>query len=247
MYEPLVAARGISRAFAAAAGGTRPVLDAVDCFVFPADRVAVVGPSGSGKSTLLSILGGIDQPTAGQVSWPAFTAHPQDQAGAATEHGLAAGGSPAVHPSPRQLGFVFQSESLLPALTVLENVCLPLMLIGETSGMEQRGRRMLEALDLGPLAGKLPGELSGGQAQRAAVARALVPDPALILADEPTGQLDHPTAQHVLDVILDAISDRDAAVVIATHDEAIAARMTQRWILDQGRLLESEGKAVACP
>lgn len=242
MLEPLAVARNVSREFPAGKYGSRQVLRSVDCLVLAGDRIAITGPSGSGKSTLLNLLGGLDEPTLGDVSWPGLAADTPPRSGLEAKRKEIATGpnegraSPGKRPSSRQLGFVFQSTSLLPALTALENVCLPLMLLGDIQEMEERGMEMLDAFDLGPLANKLPGELSGGQAQRVAIARALVAKPQLVLADEPTGQLDHPTAQHVLDVILDTISQTDTALVIATHDEAVAARMAQQWVLDRGQL-----------
>jgi putative ABC transport system ATP-binding protein/lipoprotein-releasing system ATP-binding protein len=245
MHEPLVDAKGISRSFPTGLHGVRQVLKTVDCRVFPGERIAISGPSGSGKSTLLNILSGLDEPNSGEVSWPGLArSHPSAKI---APMGAGDGGrSPGGKPTSREVGIVFQTESLLPALTVLENVCLPLMLTGDTSAMEPRALQMLEAFDLGGLADKLPSELSGGQAQRAAIARAFITGPQLILADEPTGQLDHPTAQHVLDVILRLVSDRRTALVVATHDETIAARMTRQWVLDQGRLVEGTMERAGC-
>ncbi|HEY6088506.1 MAG TPA: ABC transporter ATP-binding protein, partial [Gemmatimonadaceae bacterium] len=142
------------------------------CRIEAGDRIALVGPSGSGKSTLLHILAGLDQPTSGKVTWPAL-------------------GKPETL-RPSKISFVFQTESLLAPLTVLENIEVPRLLIGASSEeAEEDAEEILYALDLGELADKLPEEISGGQAQRAAVARSLITRPALILADEPTGQLDH--------------------------------------------------------
>jgi lipoprotein-releasing system ATP-binding protein len=187
------------------------------CTIAPGDRIALLGRSGSGKSTLLHLLGGLDTPTSGVLSWPAL--------------GLRG----TLRPS--KVAFVFQMPSLLPALTVVENVELPLLL-ADTGGATARAAA-LEALlrmDLAVLADKLPEELSGGQAQRVAVARALVVRPKLILADEPTGQLDRPTAQHLFDVLLATLAGTDTALVVATHDQTLAERLDHVWHIRHGRL-----------
>lgn len=217
MLEPFVVAKGVGRDFPQGDRGTRRVLQGVDCLVLPGDRIALTGPSGSGKSTLLAILGGLDHPTSGSVIWPGL--RPMRSSG-----------------RPPDVAFVFQSPSLLPALDVRLNVCLPLMLDGQMRGMEERANEMLAAFGLDALADKLPGELSGGQAQRVALARALMTTPWLILADEPTGQLDHPTAHHVLDTLLGLISGSETALIIASHDRTISEKMDTSWALDKGQL-----------
>lgn len=193
------------------------VLASVTCAVVPGDRVAVVGPSGSGKSTLLHLIGGIDTPTSGSISWPEL--------------------GPKGDLRPKKIGFVFQMETLLAPLTAVENVELPLLL-DDVKPSEARTAAVeaLKDIELESIADKLPEELSGGQAQRVAVARALSSRPKLILADEPTGQLDHPTAQRLFDVLLASIEDSDTALIVATHDPAIARRMRTTWHLRHGRL-----------
>jgi ABC-type lipoprotein export system ATPase subunit len=211
----------VSRTFTRGGVEVRAVR-AVDCAVEAGMRVALVGPSGSGKSTLLHLLAGLDEPTGGVVSWPD------------------PGGAP--HGHPGTVGVVFQGPSLIPALDVAENVALPLLLAGvpERDAVE-RAVAALDRLDLGALAPRLPGELSGGQAQRVAIARVLAARPALILADEPTGQLDHDTADRVVTVLLQAADELGAALVVATHDLAIAGRFPQRWRIDDGRLVDPGG------
>jgi len=187
------------------------------CRVERGDRIALVGPSGSGKSTLLHLLGALDDPTSGKVRWPALGARETLR--------------------PSKISFVFQTESLLAPLTVLENIELPRLLAGSTAGEARNdASEILDALDLGALADKLPEEISGGQAQRAAVARSLITRPALILADEPTGQLDHHTAAHLLGLLLRRLKGGDAALVIATHDPFVAGRMKTQWTMDHGVL-----------
>jgi ABC-type lipoprotein export system ATPase subunit len=187
------------------------------CRIQRGDRIALVGPSGSGKSTLLHLLAALDDPTTGAVTWPAL------------------GDRDTLRPS--KIAFVFQTESLLAPLTVLENIEVP-RLLGGSNADEARNdaSEILGALDLGAIADKLPEEISGGQAQRAAVARSLITQPALILADEPTGQLDHHTAAHLLDLLLRRLEGRDTALVIATHDPVVAGRMKTRWTMDHGVL-----------
>jgi len=190
-------------------------LESTTCSVFSEDRIAVLGPSGSGKSTLLHLLGGVDSPSEGVTEWPAFG--PRDVL------------------RPRFVSYVFQTQSLVDSLTVEENVTLPLVLLG-TKQNEARtiAKAALSSFDLRDIAQKLPEELSGGQAQRVAVARAVAARPRLILADEPTGQLDHPTASRLLDALFAALDGTDTALVIATHDVAIAARMAHRWEIHYG-------------
>ncbi len=205
-------------------GSTATVaLQPTTCEVAPGARIAVVGPSGSGKSTLLHVLAGLDDPTVGSVSWPGL------------------GSSTALRPGP--VAVVFQGPSLLPPLTVEENAALPLVLAGwADADAHARAREALELIAVLELADKLPEELSGGQAQRVAVARALAGEPRLILADEPTGQLDRASGSVVVDVLLTAAEHSGAALVICTHDLIVAERLTQRWKMHGGRL-ETEAPA----
>jgi ABC-type lipoprotein export system ATPase subunit len=216
MPETLVEFHAVGREFHRGDGVVR-ALEGVSCEVLSGDRIAVVGPSGSGKSTLLHLMGGIDEPTAGSVSWPALG--PRDSL------------------RPKSIAFVFQTPSLLPTLSVAENVALPLLLSSmAVPDAVVAVREALERLELAELAEKLPEELSGGQAQRVAFARALAVRPRLILADEPTGQLDRATAGRFLDRILEDVAQRSAALVLATHDPAVAGRMSVRWPMDHGSL-----------
>ncbi len=192
-------------------------LASATCAIMPGDHIALVGPSGSGKSTLLHLLGGLDTPTSGSLVWPAL--------------------GPREALRPGKIGFVFQMPSLIAPLTVVENVEIPLLL-GQSSAEKARAAALdaLERIGLQSIAEKLPEELSGGQAQRVAVARALASQPKLILADEPTGQLDHPTAQHLFDVLLAALEGTDIALLVATHDLTVAERMPIRWRMQYGVL-----------
>jgi putative ABC transport system ATP-binding protein/lipoprotein-releasing system ATP-binding protein len=216
MPEILVRMDQVSRSYLR--GETSVVaLASATCTVLPGERIALMGPSGSGKSTLLHLLGGLDRPTSGNLSWPAL--------------------GPCETLRPEKVGLVFQMPSLLPSLTVVENVEIPLLL-GQESAAKARAAALaaLERIGLGFIAEKLPEELSGGQAQRIAVARALITQPKLLLADEPTGQLDHPTAQQLFDVLLAALEGTETALVVATHDQSVAERMKTVWHMEHGIL-----------
>lgn len=215
--QPIAEASGLFREFKG--GGTSfTALRDVSCKVMPGDRIAIVGPSGSGKSTLLHILAGLDRPTAGSIVWPALV--------------------PTGASEPQGIAVVFQNASLLPSLTVLENVALPLLLEGREAEAEVAAREALGLLALGDLEDQLPEQLSGGQAQQVAIARALSTRPRLLLADEPTGQLDGVTAMAVVDRLL-GITGEQAALVVATHDPAVARRMTILWQMRDGKLAMS--------
>ena len=215
MIKALVEVRQAGRVYAR---GGEPVtaLASASCEVYPGARIALVGPSGSGKSTLLHLLGGLETPTSGTVTWPALGARENLR--------------------PEKVAYVFQTPSLIPSLSVVENVELPLRLAKVDRGVRSAALTALERIDLLALADKLPEELSGGQAQRVGVARALVYRPQLVLADEPTGQLDRPTAAHLFDVWLAALSGTETALVVATHDLTVAERMRDVWPLRFGRL-----------
>jgi putative ABC transport system ATP-binding protein len=217
---PLVSADAVSRTFTRggiAVAAVRPTT----CTVTPGMRVALTGPSGSGKSTLLHLFAGLDTPTAGSLSWPGLDGPPQGR--------------------PGVVGTVFQGPSLVPALDVVENVALPLLLagVGEVDSAE-RADVAIRRLEIGELARRLPEEISGGQAQRVAIARVLASRPRLILADEPTGQLDHLTGERVMTVLLETADELGAALVVSTHDEQVARRLPHHWRMDDGRLLVEE-------
>lgn len=216
MGEPYVEAIHVGKTFRWRSTGVKALVDAT-CKVNPGDRIALMGPSGSGKSTLLQLMAGLDEPTSGSINWPAL----------GMRNALL----------PKKVGVVFQTQSLLPPLTVVENVALPLLLSECDEGEAREvALAILRSMELADLADKLPEELSGGQAQRVAVARALVGRPKLILADEPTGQLDHPTAKQLFDVLLALLDGSDSALVVATHDSTVAQRMDKVWHMRYGIL-----------
>jgi ABC-type lipoprotein export system ATPase subunit len=216
----------------------------VTCRVLPSTRVAITGPSGSGKSTLLHLMAGLETATAGALSWPGLVACDEVvrrqrtlSGGLAAFAGRPLGGHPLAHPG--RIGIVFQGPSLLPALDALENVAFPLQLAG--AGDHEAKKLAWDALNrlaITELAGSLPQELSGGQAQRVAVARVIAAGPALILADEPTGQLDHHAGGLVIDVLLQAADELGAGLVVSTHDPLIAHRLPEQWTMNDGRLLD---------
>jgi ABC-type lipoprotein export system ATPase subunit len=213
---PLVRCEGVARTYGA--GPTATVaLQPTACEVFAGQQIGLVGPSGSGKSTLIHLMAGLDDPTVGTVTWPAIGARDELR--------------------PGRVAVIFQGPSLLPPLTVLENVALPLVLGGMTD-REARdvARGALSTLELDELADKLPEEISGGQAQRVAVARALAGEPVLILADEPTGQLDRTNGAAVVDVLLAASAHTGSALVISTHDLTVASRLPERWEMHSGEI-----------
>ncbi|MDA8380370.1 MAG: ABC transporter ATP-binding protein [Actinomycetota bacterium] len=196
-------------------------VDHVDLAVVPGEVVAIVGPSGSGKSTLLHLAAGIDLPDAGEVRFDGKSlAHLSASARARLRR--------------RGIGLVFQFFQLLPGLTAQENVELPLVFDGDpAAGLT--AQRMLASVGLAGKAARLPGELSGGEMQRVAVARALVAGARLILADEPTGNLDSATGTVVLDALFAAVRDTGAALVVVTHDMATASRADRTLALYDGR------------
>ena len=202
----------VSRSF----GDVRAV-QKVSCSLGAGQRVVIVGPSGSGKSTLLHIIAGIEEPSSGSVSWPALGLREQLR--------------------PRQVALIFQAPSLLAPLDVLENVALPLVLAGiDEDDATRAAHEALVRLNIDDLANRLPQELSGGQAQRVAVARVIAGRPRLVIADEPTGQLDHKTGARMLDVLDAAVADVGAALLLSTHDPRVAARFDARWNMSDGRL-----------
>ena len=224
---PVLDARGITKTVGAGRAA-RTVLDHVSLKVEAGEVVAVLGRSGSGKSTLLHVLGGLDRPDQGQISVA-------DQM-LTSQNARALARSRLNH-----IGFVFQSFHLVEELSGEENVLLPARLPGAKRGGERRGRRLIETLGLTELARRRPHELSGGEQQRLAIARALVNDPELILADEPTGNLDQENGGTVLRLLRD-LSDR--AVVIVTHEPDAAAIADRVLVLRDSRLCPGEAGSV---
>ncbi len=204
--------------------GCLTILDGLDCRIAAGESVAILGASGSGKSTLLGLLAGLDIPSRGQVRVGGIDLASLTEDGRAALRG-------------RRMGFVFQSFQLLPALTALENVLLPL----ELAGQRDAAARAHAALARVGLAGRLshyPRQLSGGEQQRVAIARAFAPRPAILFADEPTGNLDVATGGRIIDLLFDLNREAGTTLVLVTHDAALARRCQRRLHLSGGRLGE---------
>ncbi len=207
-----------------AAGGPVGVLADVSLTLEPGGRLAIMGPSGSGKSTLLAIMGGLEPPTSGRVTLDGIDPFSLDADGRAAFRN-------------RRIGFVFQEHHLLGGCTALDNVVLPALASGPVdTALAVRAARLLDRVGLGGRSGHLPGELSGGERQRVAVARALLLSPRLVLADEPTGQLDARTGADVADLLVELVAETGGMLVAATHSEALAARVGTVRTLVSGRL-----------
>jgi len=206
--------------------GALHILTDIDLAVHAGESVAIVGASGSGKSTLLGLLAGLDQPSFGRVLLDG-----QD-VGILDEDGRA-------HLRGRMLGFVFQSFQLVNSFTALENVMLPMELAGMT-GVEAHAASLLKRVGLDHRCHHLPTQLSGGEQQRVAIARAFATGPSLLLADEPTGNLDSRTGEQIIEMLFELNSDLGTTLVLVTHDEQLAARCDRRIHLDAGRVVEAQ-------
>jgi lipoprotein-releasing system ATP-binding protein len=222
----MLRAESISKRYSTRAGELTVLRD-VSLELAPGAAAVIVGPSGAGKSTLLNILGTLDRPTSGRVELD---------------------GSDPLSLPPRALarfrnrmiGFVFQNHHLLPQCSVLENVILPTLAGRPAPDAEQRARLLIERVGLSARSDHRPAELSGGERQRVAIARALINRPRLVLADEPTGNLDRATGERVADLLVELLRDQDVMLVLVTHNEALAARFDARHALVDGALLRQD-------
>ena len=225
MVNTVIACRDLNKTFRQ---GNVPVevLKSVNLSVNHGETIAIVGASGSGKSTLLHLLGGLDAPTSGEVS---LQGERMDKLSPVAQGVL----------RNKALGFVYQFHHLLPEFTALENVAIPLAIRGESTAMaKERAAAMLSEVGLSHRFTHKPGELSGGERQRVAVARALVTQPACVLADEPTGNLDRGTADQVFDLIMTLNAKYNTALVMVTHDPSLAAKMRRKLTIADGVLTE---------
>ena len=223
--ELVLEASGVARSFRQGPIDLQ-VLEGVNLAVRAGERIAIIGASGSGKTTLLQILGGLDRPTAGTV-----------RIAGSDIHALAE--KPRGELRNRTLGFVYQFHHLLPEFSALENVAMPLLVRREPKQVaEQRARAVLERVGLAQRLVHRPHELSGGERQRAAVARALVTNPRIVLADEPTGNLDGGNAEAVFALMLELNREFGTSLIVVTHDRRLAARMDRTLEIERGNLIE---------
>ena len=225
MTELVMEASGVTRVFRQGPIDLR-VLDGVNLAVRKGERLAIIGASGSGKTTLLQILGGLDRPTEGTV-----------RIAGSDIHALAE--KPRGELRNRTLGFVYQFHHLLQEFSALENVAMPLLVRREPKRVaEEHAREVLQRVGLGERLVHRPPELSGGERQRAAVARALVTRPAIVLADEPTGNLDGTNAESVFALLLELNREYGTSLIVVTHDRRLAARMDRILEIERGKLVE---------
>ena len=224
--QPVLDVRNVSHGFNDQSGHRLSVLESLDLRINPGDSVAIIGPSGAGKSTLLSLLAGLDIPESGEILFQgeAFSGLSEDQR-AAVRRG--------------RIGFVFQSFQLLQGLTAVENVMLPLELTGmSVAQAKQRAMKWLDRVGLGARTHHRPRMLSGGEQQRVALARAFVNRPALLFADEPTGNLDRRTGESVSELLFELNQETGTTLILVTHDERLASRCQRILSLEDGTLNE---------
>ena len=223
MTDPIIAVRHVTKRVTDSSG-TLTILDDIDFSLQPRESAAIVGASGSGKSTLLSLMAGLDTPSQGTVVLAGEDLFALDEDARAAVRS-------------QRVGFVFQSFQLLPNLTALENVMLPLELLGRP-GARAAATEMLGRVGLSERLKHYPRVLSGGEQQRVALARAFVVEPAVLLADEPTGSLDFATGERVMGLMFDMNREAGTTLVLVTHDRAIAARCDRQLHIEAGRLVD---------
>ena len=214
----------VTKAYPLPDGGALTILHELDLTVAAGETVAVVGPSGSGKSTLLNLIGTLDEPTSGTI-----------RLGQTEVTSLS--GRPLAEFRARALGFVFQDHHLLPQLTALENVLVPTLASPPAADAQSRAGSLLDRVGLAERCDSFPSRLSGGERQRVAIARALINRPQLLLADEPTGNLDQDTGASVISLLLEMAADQGATVMMVTHNPQQAARCRRTLRLGEGRLM----------
>jgi putative ABC transport system ATP-binding protein len=231
MTEPIVKVEGVHKAYQTG-GGPLQVLRGIDLVLNRGEFISLIGPSGSGKSTLLNLIAGLDKPTEGSITVGEDVISDLDEAHLARWRSA-------------HVGFIFQFYHLIPVLTAYENVELPLLLFHMPAA--RRKKQVLTVLDLVGLSGRLthrPGQLSGGEQQRVGIARALVTDPTLIVADEPTGDLDGHTSEEILDLLGAVHQDLGKTIVLVTHDPRAASRGQRLVHMDKGQLRQGDAASL---
>ena len=224
--QPLLSAKNLYKTYKEGKMVTE-VLKNVSFDIYPQSLLAIIGSSGSGKSTLLHLLGGLDKPTSGEIIFKS------QQLNRLSEQEKA-------HLRNQEIGFVYQFHHLLPDFTALENVAMPLLIAGTSPNeAKKRAMAMLESVNLVKRANHRPAELSGGERQRVAIGRALINNPALVMADEPTGNLDKSTADAIFDLLIKLNREHGTAFLVVTHDLVLANKLDQQLIMSDGQLSTS--------
>lgn len=225
MEKPVIQIRNMTKVFHLGGGNDVHALRGVSLDIYPGEMVAIMGPSGSGKSTLMNMVGCLDSPTSGvyHLDGLLVSSLVDDELAIARN---------------RKIGFIFQKYNLLPRANAIENVELPMRYSDDTDNMTERAKEMLKMVGLEDRMNHKPNELSGGQQQRVAVARALVNHPAIILADEPTGNLDSVAGQEVMDLLLKLNREQGTTIVVVTHDPGVASQAQRTIRLFDGKIVE---------
>lgn len=230
MTQPILALKDVAKEYPESPEPLR-VLSGVSLELMPGETAAIVGPSGCGKSTLLNLIGALDRPTSGSISIRGRDLSGQGEAELAALRN-------------NEIGFVFQLHHLLPQCTVLENALVPTLVNTNSKSCVERAQKLLDRVGLSARAHQLPGKLSGGERQRAAVVRALINKPGLLLADEPTGSLNQHGAEQLTQLLLDLNREEQMTLIVVTHSEEVASMMGRVFELREGALHEREARHV---
>lgn len=221
----LLSLRGVEKRYGNPGGPSTDVLRGVDLGVEPRESLAIVGPSGSGKTTLLNIIGCLDTASGGEVLFDGRDLTELSESELAKIRN-------------RDIGFIFQMHHLLPQCTVMENILVPTLASAPADGRVERARRLLDRVGMADHADSFPARLSGGELQRVAVVRALINEPRLVLADEPTGSLDRDNSENISGLLADLIREEGITLIVVTHSEMLAARMSRSLELRCGKLVQ---------